>query len=55
MEILFAVLTVIAIALLWTAWELHRIAQLAVNWMRGYEDGLRQRLRDFPPVPPYNG
>ena len=55
MEILLAVLVVITLVLFWIGWELHRIAQLCVNWMRGYEEGLKERLRDFPPVPPYNG
>jgi hypothetical protein len=35
----------IFLALLWIGWEIHRIAQLAVNYMRGYEDGIRQRMQ----------
>jgi hypothetical protein len=39
-------MVVIAVALLWIGWELHRIAQLAVNFMRGFEDGYFQRKRE---------
>ena len=37
----------VLLALLWIGWELHRIAQLAVNYMRGYEDGIRQRMEEI--------
>ena len=37
---------VIAFALLWIGWELHRIVQIAVNFMRGYEEGLMQALAE---------
>jgi hypothetical protein len=30
----------IFVALLWIGWEMHRIAQLAINFARGYEDAL---------------
>ena len=36
-------MVVIAAALLWIGWELHRLAQLAVNFMRGYEDAILAR------------
>jgi hypothetical protein len=36
----------IFVALLWIGWELHRLAQLAVNFMRGFEDGYFQRKRE---------
>jgi hypothetical protein len=45
--VLPAGVVIIAIALLWIGWELHRIAQLAVNYMRGYEDGIRQRMEEI--------
>jgi hypothetical protein len=35
-------------ALLWIGWELHRIAQLAVNFTRGYEGALQGKyVRPF--------
>ena len=33
------------LVLLWIGWELHRIAQLAVNFVRGYEDAIAARKR----------
>jgi hypothetical protein len=41
--VLQAGVAVIAIALLWIGWELHRIAQLAVNFMCGYEEAILAR------------
>jgi hypothetical protein len=37
----------ILVALLWIGWELHRIAQLAMNFMRGYEEGYLQRREEI--------
>lgn len=45
--VLQAGVVVIALALLWIGWELHRIAQLAVNYVRGYEEGVRQRIEEI--------
>ena len=36
-------LVVVVLALLWIAWELHRIAQITVNFMRGWEDAILAR------------
>ena len=33
----------ITLALLWIGWELHRIAQLGVNFVRGYEKGAEEK------------
>jgi hypothetical protein len=40
-------LVVIAVALVWLAWELHRIVQVAINFMRGYEEGYLQRRAEI--------
>jgi len=34
----------ILVALLWIGWELHKIAQLAVNFIAGYEQAIRERM-----------
>jgi hypothetical protein len=36
-------MVVIAAALLWIAWELHRFSQIIVNFMRGWEDAIARR------------
>jgi hypothetical protein len=37
----------IFVVLLWIGWELHRIAQLAINFMRGFEEGHLQRQEEI--------
>jgi len=34
---------VIAAALLWIGWELHRFSQIVVNFMHGWEDSIARR------------
>jgi hypothetical protein len=34
------------VALLWIGWELHRLSQIVVNFMTGWEDAIARRHAD---------
>jgi hypothetical protein len=36
-------MVVIAVALVWIAWELHRFSQIVVNLMTGWEDAIARK------------
>ena len=38
---------VIALALLWIAWELHRVASLAINFIGGFEESYLKRKQEI--------
>ncbi len=45
--VLQAGVVVVALALLWIGWELHRIARLALNFMEGFEEGYLKRKKEL--------
>jgi len=52
MEILLTVLAIVAGALLWIGWNLHRLTKLALNWTEGYEAAVRERIARGEILPP---
>jgi len=40
-------LLIITAALLWIGWELHRIAEFAMNFVNGFEEGTLHRRQEL--------